>query len=118
MYGPNRFMRRFVGNATTAGKNAFVSSRIAVESGTGKLAIWFTMKNTSASAVTFTITSNAYRSGTWTYSVPAGGSTEDFFNNVAYADGWYDFTLTVSSDTGWSQRFLGHIETGAASVSG
>ncbi|MFD7441695.1 phosphocholine-specific phospholipase C [Streptomyces sp. NPDC059909] len=118
MYGPNRFMRRFVGNATTAGRNAFVSSRFAVEAGTGRLAIWFTMKNSSTSAVTFTVTSNAYRSGTWSYTVPVGGSTEDYFNNVAYANGWYDFTITVSSDAGWSQRFMGHIETGAASVSG
>ncbi|WP_406404988.1 phospholipase C, phosphocholine-specific [Streptomyces sp. NBC_00879] len=118
MYGPNRFMRRFTGDATKAGKDAAVSSRFAVQSGTGKLAIWFRMKNTSATSVTFTIKSNAYRSGTWTYTVAAGGSTEDYFNNVAYAGGWYDFTITVSSDVGWSQRFLGHIETGAASISG
>ncbi|MEU8571199.1 phosphocholine-specific phospholipase C [Streptomyces pathocidini] len=118
MYGPNRFLRRFTGNATTAGKDAFVSTRYAVESGTGKLAIWFKMRNTGGSSVTFTIKANAYRTGSWTYTVPAGGSTEDFFNQVAVSDGWYDFTITVSGDSSWTQRFAGHLETGTTSISG
>ncbi|MFD0528401.1 hypothetical protein ACFQ1I_17290 [Kitasatospora arboriphila] len=37
---------------------------------------------------------------------------------MAYNNGWYDFTVTVDSDPTWSQRFTGHLETGAASVSG
>ncbi|MFI1399970.1 phosphocholine-specific phospholipase C [Streptomyces sp. NPDC020681] len=118
VYGPNRFLRRFIGNATTAGKDAAVSSRFAVEQGSGKQAIWFRMKNSAAGSATFTIKSNNYRSGSWTYPVPAGGSAEDFFNNVAICNGWYDFTITVNTDAGWSQRFIGHIETGAASISG
>ena len=50
--------------------------------------------------------------------VPAGGTASDFFNAVAYTNGWYDFTVTVDSDATWSQRFTGHLETGAPSVSG
>ncbi|MER6997587.1 phospholipase C, phosphocholine-specific [Streptomyces sp. NPDC000410] len=119
MYGPNRFLRRFRGNAKTAGKDVSVRSYYAVHSGTGKTAVWFSLKNASTAAVTFTITSNNYRSdGPWTYQVPAGGSVDDYFNAVAYHGGWYDFTITVSSDSAWSQRFTGHIETGAASVTG
>ncbi|MGW1882266.1 hypothetical protein [Streptomyces sp. NPDC001970] len=37
---------------------------------------------------------------------------------MAYQQGWYDLTVTVNSGAAWSQRFTGHIETGAASVSG
>ncbi|MER7148127.1 phosphocholine-specific phospholipase C [Streptomyces xanthochromogenes] len=118
MAGPNRFLRRFVGDATKAGKSIEVAARYAVESGTGKMAIWFKMTNSSAAAVKFTISSNQYRTGTWTYTVPAGGSTEDFFNAVANQNGWYDFTITADSDSTWSRRYTGHIETGAASVSG
>ncbi|MGI5240367.1 phospholipase domain-containing protein [Dactylosporangium sp. CA-139066] len=119
MAGPNRFLRRFTGNATTAGKDAFVGSYYAVASSTGKQAIWFRMKNTSASAMTFTITSNQYRTdGPWTYQVGAGQSVDDWFNAVAYNNGWYDFTITVNVDPAWSQRFTGHIETGRPSVSG
>ncbi|MER5957334.1 phospholipase C, phosphocholine-specific [Streptomyces sp. NPDC001893] len=119
MAGPNRFLRRFTGDATKAGKAIEVAARFAVESGTGKTAIWFRLTNSGSAAAQFTITSNNYRSdGPWNYTVPAGGSTEDFFNAVANQNGWYDFTITSSTDTTWSRRYTGHIETGAASVSG
>ncbi|WKE68143.1 phosphocholine-specific phospholipase C [Streptomyces sp. WP-1] len=119
MVGPNRFLRRFQGDATKAGKSAEVSTRYAVEPGSGKLALYFKMVNSGSSPVKFTITSNHYRSdGPWTYTVAAGASTEDFFNAVAYNNGWYDFTITVDSDASWSRRFTGHLETGATSVSG
>ncbi|WP_267241958.1 phosphocholine-specific phospholipase C [Streptomyces sp. PR69] len=119
MYGPNRLMRRFRGDATTAGKDMSVRSYYAVHSGTGRLAIWFSMTNSSTAPVTFTITANHYRSdGPWTYTVPAGGSVDDYFNAVAYHNGWYDLTVTVDADAAWSQRFTGHIETGAPSVTG
>lgn len=119
MVGPNRFLRRFQGDATKAGKFAEVSTRYAVEPGTGKLAIYFKMTNTGSSSVKFTITSNRYRGdGPWTYTVAAGASTEDYFNAVAYQNGWYDFTVTVDSDAAWSRHFTGHVETGTASVSG
>ncbi|MGW2251538.1 hypothetical protein ACWCXH_15220 [Kitasatospora sp. NPDC001660] len=36
----------------------------------------------------------------------------------APGEGWYDFTVTVDADGSWSQRFTGHLETGAPSVSG
>jgi len=119
MVGPNRFLRRFQGDATKAGKSVEVSTRYAVESGTGKLAIYFKMANSGSGTVQFTIVSNHYRSdGPWTYMVAAGASTEDAFNAVAYQGGWYDFTVTVDSDATWSRRFTGHLESGAASVSG
>ncbi|MGW2744064.1 phospholipase domain-containing protein [Streptomyces sp. NPDC001450] len=66
-----------------------------------------------------TITSNHARgAGPWTYPVAAGVSAEDYFNAVAYQNGWYDITVTVDSDATWSRRFTGHLETGAASVRG
>ncbi|MFD5431437.1 phosphocholine-specific phospholipase C [Kitasatospora sp. NPDC127067] len=117
--GPNRFLRRFTGDLTKAGRNAAVTASYAVEPGTGKLALRFELANSGSTAVTFTIASNNYRTdGPWTYQVPAGGSVGDFFNAVAYNNGWYDFTVTVDADSSWSQRFTGHLETGAASVTG
>ncbi|MBY8881994.1 phosphocholine-specific phospholipase C [Actinacidiphila acidipaludis] len=117
--GPNRFLRRFRGDATKPGKNLTVTASYAVEQGTGKLAIWFAMENAGTGAVTFTVTATHYRSdGPWTYTVEPGGRADDYFNAVAYCDGWYDFTVTADSDPTWSQRFTGHLETGQASVSG
>jgi phospholipase C len=37
---------------------------------------------------------------------------------VRTASGWYDVTVTVSSDSSWSQRFTGHLENGRPSVTG
>ncbi len=77
------------------------------------------MTNTGSSAVTFTITSDNYRTdGPWTYQVAPGATVADYFNAVAYTNGWYDFTVTVSSDSSWSRRAVGHLETGAVSISG
>jgi phospholipase C len=119
MTGPNRFLRRFQGNATTAGQYAEVTSYYAVSPNLGEQSLWLTMTNSGSSTVTFTVTANNYRTdGPWTYSVGAGASVSDYFNQVAYCGGWYDFTITVSSDSAWSRRFTGHIETGAASVTG
>ncbi|MEU5433142.1 phosphocholine-specific phospholipase C [Streptomyces sp. NPDC020719] len=119
MTGPNRFQRRFTGDATAPGKAVEVAARYGVESGTGRIAIWFKMTNTSSSPVTFTIRPDNYRTdGPWTYQVAAGSSTEDYFNAVAYQNGWYDLTVTVDVDSTWSRRYTGHIETGDASVSG
>jgi len=117
--GPNRFLRRFVGNATTAAKSLEARSSYAVEPGTGQLAVYFALSNTGASAATFTITSNQYRGdGPWTYSVPAGGTVSDFFNAAAYTHGWYDFTITTDTDPSWMRRFVGHLETGQPSITG
>lgn len=118
LIGPNRFLRRFQGDLTKAGRAVAVTTSYRVESGTGKLALWFKMTNNSQQQVTFTVKSTRYRSGTWTYNVPAGGSTEDYFNQVHYSNGWYDFDLTISSDTTWRQRFTGHLETGSSSITG
>ena len=117
--GPNRFLRRFTGNTTTAGKSTEVVTTYAAAPDTGETAIWFAMTNTSTTAVTFTITSTNYRTdGPWTYAVAAGATVKDYFNAVAYQNGWYDFTVTVSGDSSWSRRCTGHIETGAASITG
>ena len=37
---------------------------------------------------------------------------------ISTSNGWYDVTVTVSSDSSWSQRFTGHLENGSASVTG
>ncbi|MGW4383838.1 phosphocholine-specific phospholipase C [Kitasatospora sp. NPDC004531] len=117
--GPNRFLRRFTGDATTAGKYAAVTTSYAPAPDTGRPALWFRLANTGSAPVTFTITSANYRTdGPWTYQVAAGAAADDWFNVAAYTNGWYDFTVTVSGDAGWSQRFTGHLETGAPSVSG
>ncbi|MEU6058141.1 phosphocholine-specific phospholipase C [Streptomyces sp. NPDC047097] len=116
--GPNRFLRRFTGDTSTAtGRYARAKSYFADQE--GATALWFQLFNDHPTqGVTFTITSNNYRAGSWTYQVGSGKSTSDYFRQLAYASGWYDFTLTVSNDPAWSQRFIGHIENGRISRTG
>lgn len=118
--GPNRFLRRFTGDASgiALGRHVTVKSTFEVHPSTGKLAVVFSMKNHGTQGVTFRIRSNQYRTWDSTYSVAAGGTTTEFFNAVAYQQGWYDFTITVDNDTAWSERFAGHIEYGATSITG
>ncbi|MEY9963794.1 phospholipase C [Streptacidiphilus sp. MAP12-16] len=119
LVGPNRFLRHFTGDATAAGRSVEATSSYAPAPDTGKAAVWLAMTNSVSTTATFTITSTNYRTdGPWTYRVPAGGSASDYFNAVAYSNGWYDFTVTVDLDASWSRRLVGHIETGTASVSG
>ncbi|MFC4032282.1 phosphocholine-specific phospholipase C [Streptomyces polygonati] len=118
--GPNRFLRRFQGDATGPGKNLTVTPAYVTSPATGKLAVRFTLANSGTAAVTFTITSTNYLpGGPWTYTVQPGSSaTSDVFEAVVSSAGWYDFTLTASNDPTWNQRFTGHLETGRPSVSG
>jgi phospholipase C len=117
--GPNRFLRRLTGNANGSAKYLEATSTYAPAPNTSMLAIWFNLKNGSSQAAVFTIRSNNYRGdGPWTYTVPAGQTLSDYFNAVYLAQGWYDFTITCSADSTWSRRFVGHLETGAPSVSG
>ncbi|MEW1905157.1 phosphocholine-specific phospholipase C [Streptomyces sp. NPDC086147] len=118
--GPNRFLRRFKGDASGIARGQHVSVKPAFEvhPSTGKLAIVFTLRNHGTQGVTFRIVSNQYRTWDDTYAVAAGGQGSEFFNAVRYQNGWYDFTITVNNDPSWSQRFAGHIEYGTTSTTG
>ncbi|MFV0126391.1 phosphocholine-specific phospholipase C [Streptomyces sp. HMX112] len=118
--GPNRFLRRFRGDSSkiAQGHHVTVRSAFEVHPSTGKLAILFSMKNHGTQGVNFRIQSNQYRTWDSTYSVAVGGTTTEYFNAVAFQKGWYDFTITVDNDASWSERFAGHIEYGAASITG
>jgi phospholipase C len=37
---------------------------------------------------------------------------------VKSSHAWYDVTVTTRSDGAWSQRFVGHFETGKDSIAG
>ncbi|WP_265583784.1 phospholipase domain-containing protein [Chitinimonas koreensis] len=118
LYGPNGFLRRFVGNINTVGGQLEVSASYSFATA-GRAQLILTMVNKSAAPAVFTVRSNGYRGdGPWTYTVPAGGSASDFWNVQLYTNCWYDFTATVNVDSLFSRRFAGHVELGTASVSG
>ncbi|WP_374348987.1 phosphocholine-specific phospholipase C [Chitinimonas sp.] len=117
-YGPNGFLRRFAGNINGVGGQIEVLASYNFDT-PGRAQLILTMRNSSSAAVTFTVTSKGYRSdGPWTYTVPAGGSSSDYWNVELYTNCWYDFVVTASADSSFVRRFAGHVETGKESISG
>lgn len=105
-YGPDGFQRRFAGNVTNACDQIEVTSEI--DPGAG---ITLALRNSTASAVNFTIFANAYTvGGPWTNTVPPGNTVSNTFLVVEDSDGWYDFTVVASSDDTFVRRLAGHVE--------
>jgi phospholipase C len=118
LIGPNRFRRDFKGNSTMAGASvsAALTYHETVSANTTDLVL--TLTNGLSAAATFTITPNHYTSATLTESVAAGSGWSSDITATFAASGWYDFTITVSADSSWSQRFTGHLENGLTSITG
>jgi phospholipase C len=122
--GPNRFLRRYVGDAVGAGADVWVEATYYDVDQHGhecnappKLKLL--LKNDAKRSVTFTITFNSYSARTrQTVRVNAHDREAWVFDACGNSDGWYDLTITVNNDSNWSQRLTGHLETGRASISG
>jgi phospholipase C len=104
--GPNRFLRRFTGNSTTA---------VEVTATYRSPGLVLELANGGAAAVTFTVTPNNYAGHRQTHRVPAHGHAS---HAVDLFQGWYDVTVTVGGDQSWSRRYVGHVENGRNSVTG
>jgi phospholipase C len=115
--GPNRFLRRFTGDRGAPGASARVTASYYRQGGEPTLTL--TLANHGPAEMTFTVTACAYSTGEpVTYQVPAGGCADHCVDPVRDSGGWYDLAVTIDSDHAWSQRFTGHVETGAPSVTG
>jgi len=109
-YGPNGFQRRFAGNINTNCNQLEVTSSIDASAGS----IALTMRNSTASAATFTIT-NGYpgTGGPWTYNVPANSTATNIYLATATNSGWYHLTATINGTATFLRRAAGHIEPAA-----
>ncbi|MFI6075728.1 phosphocholine-specific phospholipase C [Actinoplanes sp. NPDC051343] len=111
--GPNRFLRRFVGDTATAGRQLRVESSYH----DGKLHL--TLHNDGHAPVAFTVAHNQYiHTRPQAVKVAARGSRTVTIDVPSLSHGWYDLTVSAGSDHGWAQRFAGHVETGRPSISG
>ena len=103
----------------TAGAAAAVEANYFAEGFAPLPLLTLTLTNGGESAVTFTVRANNYsHAPAQTYHVPAGKFLIHEIDPVRTASGWYDVTVTVSSDSTWSQRFTGHLENGQPSITG
>jgi phospholipase C len=108
-YGPNGFQRRFAGSLINDCNQIEAASSIDTNAGSITLAL----QNATTSAVEFILTDGYGLGGPWTNDVSAGLTGSNVFAPVAANNGWYDLTVTASSDAGFVRHFTGHIETGA-----
>ncbi|MCL2447854.1 MAG: phospholipase C, phosphocholine-specific [Polyangiaceae bacterium] len=117
--GPNRFLRRYIGNVEGAGTHARVEATYYdAENAYGQGKLKLSLHNDSRSQVTFTIAFNNYSSRNPQRVTVEPRGHEPWVLDGAGSEGWYDVTVTVSSDSGWSQRLTGHLETGRPSITG
>jgi len=115
--GPNRFLRRFTGDATKAGAKITVNAEYYHSGFQPKFVL--NLVNGGSAAVNFTVTTNRYgTSRPVQYHVPAGKTTQHNIDPHVNTSGWYDLTVTIDADSSWSQRFTGHVESGQASITG
>nr|WTB31415.1 phospholipase C, phosphocholine-specific [Streptomyces sp. NBC_00830] len=117
--GPNRFLRRFIGDAATAGKDLIVETSYYDGKSTArpKLKLW--LCNNGDSPVEFTIAHNSYiHHAPQAVKVAAHSKEAWTVSPLEISGGWYDVTVTADRDHAWSQRFTGHLETGKASITG
>ncbi|WP_433062580.1 phosphocholine-specific phospholipase C [Dactylosporangium sp. CS-033363] len=117
--GPNRFLRRFTGDLAKAGKDLAVEASYYDGRFSGEPKLHLELRNRTKRPVTFTVTHNNYVKGRpQTVRVSAHGSGTWSINPCDATHGWYDLTVTADCDASWSQRLVGHLETGRPSITG
>jgi phospholipase C len=112
VHGPNGFFRSFKGDLS--GRH---HARLVVRADYDEQNNTITLEiaNRSGRAASVTI-ANAYRSRAIDL-VLAPGETEAQRWSLTRTSGWYDLTLTVDGDPGFTQRLAGHLENGEDSIS-
>ncbi|MFB8004871.1 alkaline phosphatase family protein [Nocardia sp. NPDC056000] len=116
VYGEDGFQRRYAGHLSRRGVSLEVTATITAAD---TRRITLTCANGGPSAAVFLLCANAYREdGPWSIEVPAGGSVDQDFalDTDAAVAGWYDFTVTSSSDVGFLRRIRGYAENGRPGV--
>ncbi|QSA96550.1 phosphocholine-specific phospholipase C [Methylococcus sp. EFPC2] len=113
--GPNGFHRHFTGHARTSELDANPEVRIAYDRHRGTLVI--KLRNEGKAKAVFTLAANKYYElEAETFTIP--GHAERILQwPLRKSANWYDFSVRVAGETGYSRRFAGRLETGRASVS-
>ncbi|MBB6146072.1 phospholipase C [Silvibacterium bohemicum] len=111
VYGPNGFFRAYKGSLAGEGKANLVTE---VKYDTRGGGITLEAVNASTSRTTITV-ADAYYGDKITRTLAPGQTFVETWT-LTDSHGWYDFTITVSSDSSFSQQLAGHVETGKDSI--
>jgi len=109
VHGPNGFHRRFT--SAKAGAGPLVSLV-----GVGRK-VQVRLDNAEEAARNIHIVSAPYAKDLkpWTGKVSAGSTINPLWD-LAATSGWYDLTVRADGIAGWSQRFAGRLDNGAATM--
>jgi len=109
--GPNGYHRHFTGNATESPVEIQVRYDVANER------VALLMTNHSHASADYHLAANAYfDQEPWVGTVAPNSLVERQWSLQASSH-WYDFTLTLANQPGYTRRFAGHLETGEPSIS-
>ncbi len=111
VFGPNGFTRYFKGSIGKPGSANLKVTHVYDVTGIG---LTLTVKNLGAKPTEVTIT-DKYTGETVTQPLAAGQSLNRYWA-LKGLYGWYDLTVTVSTDPHYAQRLAGHVETGKDSA--
>ncbi|REA64181.1 phospholipase C, phosphocholine-specific [Dyadobacter luteus] len=115
VYGPNGFMREFVGD--NSDKRIKLSTEYQLDKNkkaTGNVVL--KCRNVSSEPVKIQISDNAYKALQQSKTI-AAGSNATILLNLEKNFNWYDFTVSTEGDDKNTVRFTGHVETGKESQS-
>jgi phospholipase C len=112
VYGPNGFLREYKGNQADPALDIKCEYQAGL-SGNIELKL-SNLKSSRPYHVE--ITDNAYHANNHQQVVSSGASSSIVLN-LAKSYGWYDFTLKVTGNSQFEQRYAGRVETGKHSYS-
>ncbi len=114
VYGPNGFLREFVGNVGAASGGANPEARLEYDArGEG---VVLTLSNHGDQPCRLKL-SSAYGDEPGQVHVLQPGATFKDYRSLRESFGWYDLHVTADVPDGFLRRFAGHVETGRSSVS-
>ena len=112
VYGPNGFFRGFKGSVSNLPNAQLDLHAYYTDDDDG---IELRIANPSSDTANVTIR-DQYTGKKIALEIEAGRSKSIFFSLERFS-GWYDFLITVASDSSVEYHFAGHVETGEDSIS-
>ncbi|MFA5122206.1 phosphocholine-specific phospholipase C [Zavarzinia sp.] len=114
--GPNGFHRHFKGDFNLPGGPLQPRPEVACIYNAAAQSIALKLVNRGKTAVTLSLSSNAYESYSLTKTVAAGTSSLIVRSLKGWGN-WYDYTVVLGDGTSFSRRLAGRMETGHDSIS-
>ena len=112
VHGPNGFLAHATGNTATNTAGVDVLVTLTGPASHPLLRVKAANHGALVHIVQYTDISGAATAVT----LPPGASHTTTFDPLAHDNGWYDLSVTVATDAGYTRRFAGHLENGKPSL--